>query len=104
MSLEAMETLASVEDRLRKQKAAAAAAVKQAAADAKVQGEAIIAEARQRAQEEIAALTRETDETAKAAARTLADQSEREREALRAKAKAREDEAVAFVVERIVSS
>ena len=40
MSLEAMETLTSVEDRLRKQKADAAAAVKQSAVDAKAQGEA----------------------------------------------------------------
>ena len=68
------------------------------------QGEAIIAEARQRAQEEIAGLTRETDEAGKAAAQTLADQSEREREALRAGAKAKEEEAISFVVERIVSS
>ena len=76
MSLEAMETLASVEDRLKAQKAEAAAAVKQAAADAKAQGEAIIAEARQRAKDELAKLTRETDEKAKAAARVLAEQSE----------------------------
>ena len=103
MSLEAMETLTSVEDRLRKQKADAAAAVKQAAVDARAQGEAIIAEARQKAQEEIAGLTRETDEKAKALARELAEANDRDRAALQAKAKTKEEEAVSFVVERIVN-
>ncbi|MCD7852759.1 MAG: hypothetical protein LUG15_02085 [Oscillospiraceae bacterium] len=104
MSLEAMETLTAVEARLQKKRADAAAGAKQAAADAKTRGEALVAEARNRAQAEIAALTRQTDETAKTAAAVRAKESERECEALRAAAKAKEESAVSFVIERIVSS
>ena len=55
MSLEAMETLASVEERLKQRKADAAAKAKQSVADAREQGERLIAEALGKAASEIAA-------------------------------------------------
>lgn len=103
MSLEAMETLASVEERLKQKKADAAAKAKQAVADAREQGERMIADALKKAGEEVAALTRETDEKSAAAASVLAGEGATDRETLRTQANAREEEAVSFVVERIVN-
>ena len=103
MSLEVMETLASVEERLKKRKADAAAAAKQAAVDAREKGEQMVADAVRKAEQEIGELTRQTDEKAKAAAETLAGDSETDRATLRAQAQTREEEAVSLVVERIVT-
>lgn len=103
MSLEAMETLASVEERLKQRKADAAAKAKQSVADAREQGERLIAEALGKAASEIAALQAETDEKAKSAADALRGEGAAGRESLRTQAKQREEEAVSFVVERIVN-
>ena len=103
MSLQAMETLASVEQRLRQQRSDAQAAAKQALADAREKGEGLVAEAVRKAGGEVSALIGRTEEAAKQDARELADKSRSERDALRAKAKKREEEAVSFVVERIVN-
>lgn len=103
MSLKAMEDLAGVEDRLRRQKADAQNAAKLAAAKAREDGEQLVAEAVRQAEAETAKLERATDEKAKAAASELARSSETERGALRSQAKKREEEAVSFVVERIVN-
>ena len=103
MSLEAMETLAAVEERLKKQRADAAAAAKQAVLDAQNRGESLIAEARKKANDEISVLRGKTDTKAQAEAKELAEQSKRSRETLRAQAKKKEEEAVSFVVERIVN-
>ena len=103
MSSNVMETLAAVEDRLKKQRTDAQNAAKQAAADAREEGERKIADAMQRAERELGALMRETDEKAKAAAASLAGESEEHRDGLRAQAKQREEEAVSFVIERIVN-
>ena len=103
MSLETMETLAATEERLRQRRAEAQAAAKQAAADARETGEGMIAEAVSRAGAEIGKLARQTEEKAQAAAQSLASGSEADRSKLRAQAKQREEEAVSFVVERIVN-
>lgn len=102
MSVGALETLAAAEDRLKREKAETAAALKQAEAEAKARGEELLAQARQRAKDEIADLTRETVEQAKVAARTLAEQSERERDSLRARARQKEEDAIAYVLERVM--
>lgn len=103
MSLEAMETLTAVEERLRRAKAEAAMAAKQSVTEARAQGEAMLAEAAKRAAAESSELAKAADERAKTAAAELARQSEQQRESLRSAAKAREAEAVDFVVERIVN-
>ena len=103
MSLETMETLTAAEERLRQRRAEAQAAAKQAAADARESGERMIAEAVGRAGAEIGELARQTEEKAKAAAQTLATGSEADRGKLRSQAKERKEEAVSFVVERIVN-
>ena len=103
MSLETMETLTATEERLRQRRAEAQAAAKQAAADARDTGERMIAEAVSRAGAEVGELARQTEEKAQAAARALAGGSEADRGKLRAQAKERKEEAVSFVVERIVN-
>ena len=103
MSLETMETLAATEERLRQRRAEAQAAAKQAAADARETGESLIAKAVERAGAEIGELARQTEEKAQTAAQNLAAGSEASRGNLRAQAKQREEEAVSFVVERIVN-
>ena len=54
--------------------------------------------------EELAELSRQVDEKAKAQAETLAAQLENQKAALRAKAGGKLDQAAALVVERIVNS
>ena len=103
MSLETMETLTAAEERLRQRRAEAQAAAKQAAADARETGERMIAEAVGRAGAEVGELARQTEEKAQAAAQTLAAGSETNRDKLRAQAEQRKEEAVSFVVERIVN-
>ena len=103
MSSNVMGTLAEVEERLRKQRADAAAAAKQAAASAREQGEQEVADAVKRAGREVSELISAAEARARKAADTLANGSAAERERLRDKAKKREEEAVSFVVERIVN-
>ena len=103
MSLEAMETLSAVEERLKKQKADAAAAARTEAARAREQGEQLLAQARKKADDEIAELQRQTDGKAKEAADKLSAASRDDREALRQRAQTKEEEAISFIVERIVN-
>lgn len=103
MSLEAMETLSAVEERLKKQKADAIAAARTEAANAREKGEQLLTEARRKADGEIAELLRQTDGKAKEAADQLSAESRDDREALRARAQTKEEEAISFVVERIVN-
>lgn len=103
MSLEAMETLSAVEERLKKQKADAQAAARTEAAKVREQGEQLLAQARRKADDEIAELQRQTDGKAKEAADKLSAASRDDREALRARAQTKEEEAISFIVERIVN-
>ena len=103
MSREAMETLAASEERVRRMRADAAAAAKQSIADARENGERLIAEAIQRSAEEISVLAKQADEKAKADALDLAGNNENRKAVMRAKAESKADQAVALIVERIVN-
>ena len=103
MSREAMETLAASEERVRRMRADAAAAAKQSIADARENGERLIAEAIRKSAEEIGELTRQADEKAKADAMELAGNNENRKAVLRAKAESRAGQAVDLIVERIVN-
>ena len=103
MSLEAMETLAASEERVRRMRADAAAAAKQSVADARESGEKLIAEAIRKASEEIDTLARESDEKAKADALELAGSNENRKAVMRARAESRAKQAVSLIVERIVN-
>ena len=103
MSLEAMETLSAVEERLKKQKADAQTAARTEAAKAREDGEQLLTQARKKADDEIAELLRQTDGKAKEAADKLSAESRDDRENLRARAQTKEEEAISFVVERIVN-
>ena len=104
MSLEAMETLAASEEKVRRMRADAAAAAKQSIADARAEGEQRIADAIKKSAEEIEALARQSDEKARADALELAGSNENRKAVLRAKAESRADQAVSLIVERIVNS
>ena len=104
MSLEAMETLAASEEQVRRMRADAAAAARQSIADARESGEKLIADAVKKAAEEIEALTRKSDEKAKADALELAGNNENRKAVMRAKAESRAEQAAALIVERIVNS
>ena len=104
MSLEAMETLAAAEEKVRRMRADAAAAAKQSIADAREAGEQMIADAIRKSTEEIAELSRQSDEKAKADALDLAGSNENRKAVMRAKAESRASQAVDLIVERIVNS
>ena len=104
MSREAMETLAASEEQVRRMRADAAAAAKQSIADARENGERLIAEAVRKAAEEVGELGRQADEKAKAEAMELAGSNENRKAVMRAKAESRAQEAVDLIVERIVNS
>ena len=103
MSREAMETLAVSEERVRRMRADAAAAAKQSIAEARENGERLIAEAVRKATEEVGELARQSDEKAKADAQDLAGSNENRKAVMRAKAESRAQEAVDLIVERIVN-
>ena len=104
MSLEAMETLAAAEEKVRRMRADAAAAAKQSIADARAEGEQRIADAIKKSAEEIEALARQSDEKARADDLELAGSNENRKAVLRAKAESRAEQAVSLIVERIVNS
>ena len=104
MSREAMETLAASEELVRRMRADAAAAAKQSIADARENGEKLIAEAVRKSAEEIDELSRQSDEKAKANAMELAGSNENRKAVMRAKAESKAQQAVDLIVERIVNS
>ena len=104
MSREAMETLAASEEQVRRMRADAAAAAKQSIADARENGERLIAEAVRKAAEEVGELGRQADEKAKAEAMELAGSNENRKAVMRAKAESKAQQAVDLIVERIVNS
>ncbi len=104
MSLAPLETLAGSEELVRKMRADAAAAAKQRIAEARENGEKLVAEAIRKSAEEINELARQSDEKAKADAVALAGSSENRKAVMRAKAESKADQAVSLIVERIVNS
>ena len=103
MYLESIVTVSETENRMRQMKADAALAAKKQAAEAKADGEAMVADAVKKAEAEILQLQRSADDAAMVAARALADSNENKKAVMRAAAEARMDKAVELIVERIVN-
>ena len=104
MSLEAIVSITTVEDKVRQQKADAVAEGKRAAAKAQAEGEALVAAAVKRADAEMAELMKKAEDKAKADASELAQNYENKKAAMRMKADSRLDKAAELIVERIVNS
>ncbi len=104
MSLEAMQFLAAAEENVKQMKSSSAAAAKKRIADARLAGEAMLAEAVKKAERELDELDAAANEEAKKSAHELAEKNEAGKSAMRAAAEVKMPEAVAFIVERIVNS
>ena len=104
MSLEAMQILAQAEEKVRLMKAESAAAAKKRIADAKLAGEAMLAEAVKNADGELDRLSEEANNKARQSAHELAAKNEASKSEMRAAAETKMAEAVSFIVERIVKS
>ena len=104
MSLEAMQFLAAAEDQVRQMKAASAASAKKRIADTRLAGEALLEEAMKKAERELDELSAAANEEAKKSAHELAAKNEAGKSEMEAAAHAKMDQAVAFIVERIVKS
>jgi len=104
VSLEAMQILVQAEEKVRVMKAESAAAAKKRIADAKLAGEATLAEAVKKAQRELDRLSEEADDKAKQSAHELAARNEASKAGMKAAAQSKMDQAVAFIVERIVNN
>ena len=102
MYIESIVSISETEERMRRMKAEAAAAGKKRIADTRLAGEAMVAAAIKRAENEIAEMGRAADAEAMASARGLADSGETKKAVMRARADKRMPEAVALIVERIV--
>jgi len=103
LSQEAVSTLNALEETIRRQRADAAAAAKEALAAAKKQGEQTVSDAVKKAEEEIGALRKQTEEAAKTAAKEKAAQVENKEAGLKAKAETKQAAAIELIVERIVN-
>ncbi len=103
MYLESIVSVSETETRMRQMKADAAVAAKKRVAEAKSAGEAMVAQAVKQAEAELLQLQHSADETAKDAARVLADSNETKKAVMRARAENRMDKAVELIVERIVN-
>ncbi len=103
MSLEAIQFLAETEEKARQMKSAAAAAAKKRLADARIAGEAMLEEALKKAEGELEALSAATTEEAGKSAQELVQRNEAAKAGMREAAREKMPEAVAFIVERIVT-
>ena len=103
MSQEAVMTLTTLEETIRRRRADAVAAGKDAVAKAKEEGERMLTETVQKAELEIAALRRKTEETAMAGARKVAEQIDVKKSELRASAETKSTDAIKLIMERIVN-
>ena len=103
MYLESIVAVSETENKIRQQKADAALAAKKRVAEAKAEGEALVAQALKKAEEELVALQNTADDQAMTAAKALADSNETKKAVMRARAENRMDQAVELIVERIVN-
>ncbi len=103
MSREAITILTELEDSIRQRRADAAAASKTAVAAVQAEGEKLVQDAAAKADSEISALRRKTEDTAREQARMKAEQLENRKAALKARADTQSAKAVALIVERIVN-
>ena len=103
MSQEAVMTLTTLEETIRRRRADAVAAGKEAVAKAKEEGERLLTETVQKAESEIAALRQKTETAAMSAAKTVAEQLDAKKSELRANAETKGTDAIKLIVERIVN-
>jgi hypothetical protein len=103
VSREAVTILTELEETIRRRRADAAAAAKNAVAAAQAAGEQAVLDAEEKANAEISALRKQTEDAAKEAAKTKAAQLENRKAVLKARAGAQSDKAIALIVERIVN-
>ncbi len=103
MSREAITILTELEDSIRQRRADAAAASKTAVAAAQAEGEKLVQDAAAKADAEISALRRKTEDPGREQARMKAEQLENRKAALKARADTQSAKAVALIVERIVN-
>lgn len=96
-------TVTQTEEKLRQNKADAAVQAKKRLADAKADGEALVAETIKKAADEIDAMTAKVEDSFRAKAAERASGTENKKAVMRAKAESRMDKAAAFIAERIVN-
>ena len=104
MSFEAISSITQAEAEARAMVAGAEQRARQLAADAENAGKLAVDAAAAKAAEELAELSRQVDDKARAQAEAYAAELENKKAALRAKAGGKLDQAAALVVERIVNS
>ena len=104
MSFEAISNITQAEAEARAMVAGAEQRARQLAADAENAGKLAVEAAAAKAAEELAELSRQVDDKARAQAEAYAAELENKKAALRAKAGGKLDQAAALVVERIVNS
>lgn len=104
MTLEAIRTIAELEEKNRTDKAEAEARIKRALAEVDREGEAQLQKTRENAAEKGKALLRKAEARAADAAAEISAQAERESQILRAAAEKHLDEAAEFIVGRVVKS
>lgn len=104
MSLEAIKSITAAEELSQREKLEAQQNAKKAIADAEKAGEAAIAAARARAEEEIRALMKATEAKAAENAEELLQNTSNKCVAIRAHAESRLDNAASLIVRRVVES
>ena len=104
MSFEAISNITQAEAEARAAVAGAEQRARQLAADAENAGKLAVDAAAAKAAEELAELSRQVDDKARAQAEAYAAELENKKAALRARAGGKLDRAAALVVERIVNS
>ncbi|MBO5976526.1 MAG: hypothetical protein J6P94_05065 [Oscillospiraceae bacterium] len=103
MSLEAIQLISEAEERSRKMKSECSAAAKKRVADAHTKGKALLEQAERTAEAELEALYNAATKEAESAAGKRIEEGKATEESMRALAGQRMEEAVSFIVERIVN-
>ena len=103
MSMEALDAIALAEEKARQTKAAAQQDAARSVEQARLLGEAALAAAEAKAADETRELLRRSDEKAKEDAAVLASNTRNRRAAMKARADKKQQDAVSFVLERIVN-
>ena len=103
MSMEALDAIALAEEKARQTKTAAQQDAARSVEQARLLGEAALAAAEAKAADETRELLRRSDEKAKEDAAVLASNTRNRRAAMKARADKKQQDAVSFVLERIVN-
>ncbi|MBE7017471.1 MAG: hypothetical protein E7420_04865 [Ruminococcaceae bacterium] len=103
MSLEAIQLISEAEERSRRMKSESLAEAKKRVADAHAKGEALLYEAERTAEAELEALYNTATKDAASAAEKRAEEGIAMEKRMKALAEQKMEEAVSFIVERIVN-